>query len=869
MSSLQGLFTVKECSPFYGRNYEGATEVFLPSSKIWLPELSLYYSVNFNTVVNLVSNNDARVNYTGHFFPFDMQSCVLMFGSWAHSNESITFSLFSHNLSLIDFYDNQEWQLDLVATLAYLRSYVPERNIFNLVLPSCIIVTVAVIGFHTPSTSARVRDAKFRLGIMTLMSMSAVSVAIVQEVPKFSLSGNRKSRGSFSGIPLIALYYFMLLVIVGCSTISTSAFVFLERDFRQKRRIPWYLRWLSFDIRLGYRSTPTSFPFRSSSADPSATDALLTTTTNAGLTPQIRVNGFVGEGSGRQTRAKQYAQSVALSLLKLIPNEDETQQPGNERRQPNDVNAAAGRTNANARQRRAQTATIPEQNDAAGYPHTFFNPNAQEEPSPPLRRQFRKRLSLAHYDNLLLYQYFGQQLEELGGTIREGVKRMIPQEDLNSRWQTVIRRLELISLAFYMSLLFATTFLFFYHDWYCAVGNSPCGTANLKCPWIQSPPCTRQAQSTGDEHPVRMAAPLFVDAQMDFAVGLLRETAAHSSGSLILSPISIALALSLAYAGAGGETRKEFESVFVKGGTRGDALHSLFHQTLTHLAAGGKNVSLELANRAYAAHDLDVKAAYRELITANYGGDFKQVDFGQSAAATKEINDFVANVTHQKIRDLLKPGAVNDRTKLVLVNAVYFKGTWKKQFNKKATCNKKFFIKMMRMKAKVNYAETADVQVVELPYADERAKFIAFLPKKRFGIGRWLRKLNAAELLKLSARLNRREVNIELPRFKITSEFGLEEVLSKLGFSKGFSERADFSGIANNVQLMISQAVHKAFIETNEEGSEAAAATGLTMHATSFDPHKKEPVEFVADHPFAFLVVYGGNPLFFGRFIGS
>ncbi|KAI6199832.1 Acetylcholine receptor subunit alpha-type des-2 [Aphelenchoides besseyi] len=513
--------------------YEGAVEVFLPSSKIWLPELSLYYSVSMAS--NLVSNNDARVNYTGHvrwylpysteslcssvdvkFFPFDRQSCVL--GLIRTRASHFLFILITSGLFLTQKLQSRgisEWQLDLershISAQSFLYDYmvpplywdmilielVVQRQsfyyIFNLVIPSGIIVTVAVIGFHTPSTSAHVRDAKFRLGIMTLMSMSAVSVAIVQEVPKFSMSGNRKSRGSFSGIPLIGLYYFMMLVIVGLSTISTSAFVFLEREFRRKRCIPWYLRWLSYDIRFNYKSSPSTFTFRNTAVDPGVADALLTsTTTNSDGVPQVRVNGFVGEGTGRQIRSKHYAQSMALSLLKLIPNENEQQTTDRSR-------SADSTTQTRTRQRRTTNPPIHEESNASDYQHTIFNQATQEEASPPLRRQFRKRLSLAHYDNLLLYQYFGQQVEDMNGTIsrieksmtdiKHDVNRLVPQEAIKNRWQTVIRRLELISLSFYMSLLFATTFLFFYHDWYCAIGNPPCGTSNLKCPWMRATPC--------------------------------------------------------------------------------------------------------------------------------------------------------------------------------------------------------------------------------------------------------------------------------------------------------------------------------------------------------------------------------------------
>ncbi|VDM13107.1 unnamed protein product [Wuchereria bancrofti] len=250
-------------------DYDGATEIFLSSNDIWIPEFSLYYSLipdiltnlidsnerfykanelhpvthHFNQAVKLLSNNDVRVNYTGNvryylpysteslckldvkFFPFDIQQCTLLFGSWAHSNDSIKYALYSDHLSLIDFYDNQEWQLDSshsnIVSDSFLYDYLDPPlfwemiimdlvlirqsfyYVFNLVIPSTIITIVAVIGFHTPSTSGKMRDAKFRLGIMTLMSMSVILLAIVEDMPKFSMSSSRKGRGSFSGIPLI------------------------------------------------------------------------------------------------------------------------------------------------------------------------------------------------------------------------------------------------------------------------------------------------------------------------------------------------------------------------------------------------------------------------------------------------------------------------------------------------------------------------------------------------------------------------------------------------------------------------------------------------------------------------------------------
>lgn len=137
------------------------------------------------------------------------------------------------------------WEMIILDLVVIRQSF---YYVFNLVIPSTIITLVAVIGFHTPSTSGRMRDAKFRLGIMSLMSTSVILLAIVEVMPKFSMSSSRKGRGSFSGIPLIGLYYFILLAIIGLSTVTTSMFVFLERDLREKHKIPWFLRWLSFDV---------------------------------------------------------------------------------------------------------------------------------------------------------------------------------------------------------------------------------------------------------------------------------------------------------------------------------------------------------------------------------------------------------------------------------------------------------------------------------------------------------------------------------------------------------------------------------------------------------------------------------------------
>ncbi|CAJ0925391.1 unnamed protein product, partial [Mesorhabditis belari] len=497
--------------------YEGAKEIFLASSDIWVPEFSLYYSHNFNDAVKLRSDNDIRVNNTGHiryyipfsteslceldvkFFPFDIQKCTLLFGSWAYSNDSIKYALYSDSLFLVDFYDNQEWQLDVehstIKSDGFLYDYldpplhwemiimelVVHRQsfyyVFNLVIPSTIITIVAVIGFHTPSTSGRLRDAKFRLGIMTLMSMSVILLAIVEDMPKFSMGRNRKGKGSPSGIPLIGLYYFILLAIIGLSTVTTSMFVFMEREIRKTHVMPWYFHWVTWDVELklrraaGHRKNSQKRYESMRNADPQSTTSLLP-------------NGHLASG------VRQKARGVANSLLQILHHRNNPQQHHDSKRRQKDVDEEA---------------------DAQDQRLISHQLEMEESQQPtPLRHEIRRRLSIGQYDNMIVYQYFEQTLEDLiqsigeigksVANIRNEMNIALPKDDATSQWQLAIRRLEILSLLCYLAVLFITMLLFFYHDWYCTIGFNPCVEMNLKCPGFKvdpsHPDCQRNSWST-------------------------------------------------------------------------------------------------------------------------------------------------------------------------------------------------------------------------------------------------------------------------------------------------------------------------------------------------------------------------------------
>jgi serpin B len=212
-------------------------------------------------------------------------------------------------------------------------------------------------------------------------------------------------------------------------------------------------------------------------------------------------------------------------------------------------------------------------------------------------------------------------------------------------------------------------------------------------------------------------------------------------------------------------------------------------------------------------------------------------------------------------------------TRLVLTNAIYFKGNWAKQFKENRTKDapftladgRKIDVPMMNQKAEFGYTETDTFQTLELPYVNEELSMIILLPKKFDALNEFEKTLTLENLAQWLSKINKREVMVFVPKFKMTSQFGLAPVLKSMGMKDAFSSNADFSGINGKRNLFISAVIHKAFVEVNEEGTEAAAATGVVMKLTSVSP-VRIPV-FRTDHPFLFLIRdnLSGSILFIGR----
>ena len=347
-------------------------------------------------------------------------------------------------------------------------------------------------------------------------------------------------------------------------------------------------------------------------------------------------------------------------------------------------------------------------------------------------------------------------------------------------------------------------------------------------------------------------------------------------GNLFFSPYSISTALAMTWAGARDGTEQEMARTlhFDLGQ---DQLHPACGRLVERLNAAGKAGDFELAvaNRLWGQSDYKILADFRKTVKTFYSADIAPADFQNNTEGVREeINGWVEKKTKDKIKNLLQPGVLQPLTRLVLVNAIYFKGAWTTAFDKKATTTQPFVLEsgkkvdvpMMRQVSNFTYAEDETAQVLELPYKGNELSMIVLLPRTVDGRKALEEKLTAENLKRWTDAASRKQVDVQLPRFKSTSQFELSKTLGALGMTSAFGEAADFSGMTGNRDLFISAVIHKAFVDVNEKGTEAAAATAVAMRATAMRP-SGPPVEFKADHPFVFLI--RDNPsgaiLFLGR----
>jgi serpin B len=346
-------------------------------------------------------------------------------------------------------------------------------------------------------------------------------------------------------------------------------------------------------------------------------------------------------------------------------------------------------------------------------------------------------------------------------------------------------------------------------------------------------------------------------------------------GNLFFSPHSIRTALGMTYAGARGQTAAEMARA-LHFNLPPERLHPALGALVRDLSGTDKKrgYQLNIANALWAQKDYTFLPEFLKLIHDQYHAALEELDFaGNTEQARKTINDWVEKQTQDKIKDLLPPGVLDSRTRLVLTNAIYFKGTWASPFKKNYTHDAPFHlaakqdvnVPMMNQKESFPYFQGDRFQVLELPYAGKDLSMVIFLPKEVDGLADFEKNLTAEKLAGWLGRLREQEVVVSLPRFKVTAEFSLKDTLSSMGMAQAFSSAADFSGMDGKLDLWLSNVIHKAFVDVNEEGTEAAAATGVIVAAKAV---LRETV-FRADHPFLFLIRErrSGSILFQGRVV--
>jgi serpin B len=340
------------------------------------------------------------------------------------------------------------------------------------------------------------------------------------------------------------------------------------------------------------------------------------------------------------------------------------------------------------------------------------------------------------------------------------------------------------------------------------------------------------------------------------------------AGNLFFSPLSIETALAMTSAGARGETLAEMNKVLHLPASRigvGEALRRM-------QAAPDATYQLSIANALWGQQGMPFRQEFLTETQRDYGATLHPLDFRQPEQARQTINHWVEEQTKNRIKDLFAPGTLDKDNRLVLTNAIYFKGAWKDKFKKENTKDEPFHVTgdktvmapLMRRQGKYRYIAENGVQAVDMPYAGDRVAMTVILPAED-RLPDVEAKLSAERLTELNSRMGYLPGEVLLPRFKTTDEFDLGDTLQQMGMRKAFSRDADFSGMCAE-PLMISKVVHKAFVETNEEGSEAAAATGVGMRVMAAAA-PRQPFVFRADRPFLFVIrdVQSNTPLFVGR----
>lgn len=362
------------------------------------------------------------------------------------------------------------------------------------------------------------------------------------------------------------------------------------------------------------------------------------------------------------------------------------------------------------------------------------------------------------------------------------------------------------------------------------------------------------------------------------AFDLYREISREEDGNIFFSPYSIRTALAMTYAGADGPTAEGMARALSFPENTPDFHKAYGTRTQALLDSAARHISLHTANRLWAERSYDFRSEYLALAEDAYKAPVARMDFrARPEAARAAVNRWTEEQTNDRIKDLLPLGSIDEDTRLVLTNAVYFKADWFRAFDPEASHDRDFKLlsgkkeqhRFMRRHDRYRYLNTETAQLLAIPYAGGKQSMVIALPRPDAGMADAEAALQP-EMINRLLRSGSRDVVATVPKFKLTESLGLKEVLERLGMEDAFRNGADFSKMSFDNDLAISDVIHKAFIEIDEEGTEAAAATAVVMMQTSSAEYRPPtPLYFTADRPFLFCITddASGEILFMGRLV--
>ena len=374
--------------------------------------------------------------------------------------------------------------------------------------------------------------------------------------------------------------------------------------------------------------------------------------------------------------------------------------------------------------------------------------------------------------------------------------------------------------------------------------------------------CQKENDSTDENRIINLdeKSAQLIEADNAFGLEVFQEIREESDDeNIMISPLSISVALAMAYNGADGETKLEMEDAMKLNGLTTDEINASYQMLISALQSLDEEVVFEIANAIFYAQGFTVKSDFINTNKTIYNAEVESLDF-LSPSAVVTINNWVADKTHDKILTIIEQ--LNPLDRMVLVNAIYFNGIWTTQFDEEGTHLHNFSknngttleIPMMNKEDKLDYTSNSLFKAIKMPYGNGQYNMIVFLPADNKNSQDVIDELNSNNWKNWMESFEIEDiVDVTMPRFKFAFEIGLNDVLKKMGMLKAFQPNiADFSKITDE-DLYISSVKHKSFIDVNETGTEAAAVTSVTFTTTSIG-NEPPKITFLVNKPFIFAI---------------